>query len=138
MTVSARPRLLCVDDDANVLAALRRQLGHRYDIVLALGAVAGLARLRDGGPFAVVLSDLHMPGIDGRAFLAEVRVLAPRTVALLLTGSTDVAGAADVDDDGLVFRQIAKPCLPAVLWDAIDSAIAHHNRAVDKEDPCPL
>jgi CheY-like chemotaxis protein len=121
------PRVLCVDDDPRVLAALRRQLRGRYDVVFAVGADEGLARLRDAGPFAVVVSDLHMPGVDGRAFLTAARALAPRVVAILLTGSGDAADADGTLGEGdLVFRKIAKPCMPHVLWSSLDAAVARH------------
>jgi CheY-like chemotaxis protein len=128
MTAGSPPRILCVDDDPVVLAALRRQLRGRYDVVLAVGADEGLARLRDAGPFAVVVSDLHMPGVDGRAFLAAARALAPQVPAILLTG--DAADAADADrgigEGDLVFRKIVKPCMPDVLWTSLDAAVAQH------------
>ena len=116
------PRILCVDDDPCVLAALRRQLRGRYDCVLALGVGEGLSRLRDAGPFAVILSDLHMPGIGGRGFLAVARAIAPRAVRVLLTGGGD----ADDDDGTLVFQRVAKPCHPDVLWASLDAAVARH------------
>jgi DNA-binding NtrC family response regulator len=125
MTTETLPRVLCVDDDPSVLAALRRQLRGRYDVVSATGAREGLARLHDAGPFAVIVSDLHMPGIDGRAFLTAARTIAPRTVAILMTGSGGVPG----DDEGLdelVFRRVAKPCLPHELWASLDAAVAKH------------
>ena len=102
------PRVLCVDDDASVLAALRRLLRGRFDVVLANGATEGLARLRDAGPFAVVMSDLNMPGIDGHAFLAEARLIAPRTVGVLMTGSCehDVVMGPGVSD--LIIAATAK------------------------------
>lgn len=130
MSSATRPRLLCVDDDASVLAALSRQLRHRYDVVLGHGALAGLERLHDAGPFAVIMSDLHMPGIDGRAFLAEARLIAPASVAVLLTGSGEGSGVGEHDPDDLIFCQISKPCLPDVLWAALDAAVAHHERAL--------
>lgn len=126
MTLEHRPRVLCVDDDASVLAALRRQLRDRYDVVLACGAVEGLARLRDAGPFAVIVSDLHMPGNDGHAFLVAARAVAPRSVAILLTGSAgSEQPAGDLLGD-LVFRRIDKPCPPQVLWASIDAAVERH------------
>jgi DNA-binding NtrC family response regulator len=129
MTPINRARVLCVDDDASVLAALRRQLRDRYDVVLASGAPEGLARLRDAGPFAVIVTDLRMPGIDGRAFLAEARVIAPRTVPILMTGGTESEHATDAHLDDLVFRRLDKPCAPHVLWASIDAAVARHERA---------
>lgn len=123
----ARPRVLCVDDDANVLAALQRQLRGRYDVTLARGADAALARLADAGPFAVLVSDLHMPDVDGLALLARAREIAPATVGVLLTGS----GGGDphaVDTHGLAFACVGKPCHPEALWASLEAAVAHHRR----------
>jgi DNA-binding NtrC family response regulator len=125
---SDRPRILCVDDDSSILAALNRQLRRRYDLVLADGAAAGLARLRDAGPFAVLLTDLHMPGMDGQALIAEARAIAPRTVAVLFTGSTESDDAGPTDVVGPVFCLLPKPCLPDTLWATLDAAVAHHAR----------
>ena len=140
MSTNAPPRLLCVDDDASILASLRRQLRGRYDVVLAHGARAGLASVRDAGPFAVVLSDLHMPGMDGLAFLAEARALAPHMVAVLLTGSAECEGADMTDTTGLFFCQLPKPCLPDLLWATLDAAVAQHvlraARTASPDDPC--
>jgi DNA-binding NtrC family response regulator len=127
MTSDARPRVLCVDDDANVLSALHRQLRGRYDVVLAVGATAALARLADSGPFAVVLSDLNMPGVDGLTFLAQVRTVAPGTVTLLMSGGGDRVSPAAAASSG-VFALVEKPCRPDVLWASLDAAIAHHER----------
>jgi DNA-binding NtrC family response regulator len=127
MTSDARPRVLCVDDDANVLSALHRQLRGRYDVVLAVGATAALARLADSGPFAVVMSDLNMPGVDGLTFLAQVRTVAPRTVALLMSGGGDRV-SPDAAARAGVFALVEKPSRPDVIWASLDLAIAHHER----------
>jgi CheY-like chemotaxis protein len=119
----ARPRILCVDDDSYVLAALQRQLRHRFDVVLACGGAAALERLSDAGPFAVIVSDLHMPGMDGYAFLAQAREIAPRTLAVLMTGCLDDGLPADGESDR-VFRRITKPCEPEALWALLDAAVA--------------
>lgn len=129
MSDDERARLLCVDDDANVLAALDRQLRHRYALVLGHGPVAGLERLRDQGPFAVIVSDLHMPGMDGRAFLAAAREIAPHAVGVLLTGGAEL-DPRDDDFSGLVFRVLPKPCDPDVLLATLDAAVAHRRLAL--------
>jgi DNA-binding NtrC family response regulator len=116
-------RILCVDDEANVLAALQRQLRGRYDVVVATGADAALEQLASQGPFDVVVSDLHMPGCDGLALLARVREQSPRTAAILMSGSEDDRVSPGGADD-LVAARIGKPCRPEELWAALDEAIA--------------
>lgn len=122
---SMPPRVLCVDDDVYVLAALHRQLRNRFAVTLAEGPTLGLQRLREDGPFAVVVTDLRMPGMDGHAFLAAARAIAPATVAVLMSGGA--GDQADAADEG-VFRRVAKPCRPDVLWAALDAAVAEHVR----------
>src|SRR5438034_4561962 len=51
---------------------------------------AGLAVLTSRGPFAVVMADLHMPGMNGIQFLTAAREIAPDTVRLMLTGFADL------------------------------------------------
>jgi len=71
--MSALPRILCVDDEPNVLAGLARPLRPSYDVTTAVGAAAGLAALAAGPAVHVVISDLRMPSMDGAAFLGHVR-----------------------------------------------------------------
>src|SRR5215470_5873259 len=96
--VSARRRpvsekILFVDDDANILEAYRRQLRKQFTIETALGAEEGLEVIRSRGPFAVVVSDLRMPGMDGIQFLSAVREATPHSVRCMLTGHADLDAA---------------------------------------------
>ena len=110
MQSRAKPRLLCVDDEPNVLDALARQLRQRWDVVTATGGQSGLERLVRDGPFAVVMSDMRMPGMNGAAFLATARTVAKDTVRLLLTGQTEIAAAIAAVNEGHIFRFLTKPC----------------------------
>lgn len=84
-------RILVVDDDRRVSRSLRRVLeadGHR--VTVADGGQAGidtfLAANGRGESFAVVISDLGMPHIDGRRVAAAVKAASPKTPIVLLTG----------------------------------------------------
>lgn len=69
-----RPRLLVLDDDADMRAALADELAaHGYDVALAADGEEGLRRLQEGGRPMAVLLDLLMPGMDGGEFLARMR-----------------------------------------------------------------
>ncbi len=108
-------KILLVDDDPNILAALRRQLRKVFLIDTAPGPREGLEAVRESGPYAVVVSDLRMPGMDGIQFLAKVRTLAPDTVRMMLTGNADLHAAMEAVNEGNVFRFLTKPCPPEVL-----------------------
>jgi DNA-binding NtrC family response regulator len=73
-------RVLFVDDEQNVLDGIRRQLRNRLEVETANGAAAGLELIAAKGPFAVVVSDMRMPEMNGARFLAKVNEIAPDTV----------------------------------------------------------
>ncbi len=71
--MEARPRLLLVDDDADMREALAEALGERFEVALAANGEEGLRRLREGSRPCAVLLDLLMPEMDGGEFLARMR-----------------------------------------------------------------
>ncbi|HUA19108.1 MAG TPA: HD domain-containing phosphohydrolase [Bryobacteraceae bacterium] len=119
-------RILCVDDEPNVLAAFRRQLRTQFDIATAEGPERGLQELREDGPFAVVISDLRMPGMDGTRFLAAVKQMAPDTVRVMLTGQADLYAAVAAVNQGNIFRFLLKPCPREVLLKVLEAALEQH------------
>lgn len=91
--VSAKPKILVVDDEPNVLltmAAILRQEG--YDVEEASGGAAALQALACHN-FDLVLTDLNMPQVDGMAVLEAVQKHAPNTVTLVITGYASVLTA---------------------------------------------
>ncbi|MET0550462.1 MAG: HD domain-containing phosphohydrolase [Xanthomonas sp.] len=124
------PRILCVDDEPNLLAALERNLFGQFDVVTADGGAAGLAAIAAGPPFAAIVSDMRMPGMDGAAFLAAARARAPDSVRLLLTGQADATSAIAAVNHGAIFRFLCKPCPTEELVAALEQAVALHRATV--------
>ena len=62
------------------------------------------------GPFAVVVADMRMPGMDGVEFLQHVKEMSPDTVRIMLTGNADMQTAIDAVNKGNIFRFLTKPC----------------------------
>ncbi|HKV23205.1 MAG TPA: SpoIIE family protein phosphatase [Candidatus Acidoferrum sp.] len=116
-------KILLVDDEPAVLGLYKQVLKERFDILTAAGGEDGLAVLRNYGPFAVVISDMQMPSMNGAQFLKRARQLAPNTIRLLLTGHVDLGGAVAAVNEGGIFRLLMKPCDEAVLAEAIASAL---------------
>lgn len=116
-------RVLFVDDEENVLNGFRRQLRKDFDVSTAASGSAALEVMREEGPFAVVVSDMRMPEMDGIAFLKEAQKLAPDTVRLMLTGNADQQTAIDAVNEGHVFRFLNKPCSVDVLSDTVSEAL---------------
>jgi CheY-like chemotaxis protein len=120
-------RILCVDDEPNVLQAFERQFRKQFQIQTALGPEIGLKTVIEQGPFAVVVSDLRMPGMNGNEFLARVRQIAPNTVRIMLTGQADLSDAITAVNQGNVFQFLTKPCPSEMLARALNGAVEQHN-----------
>jgi Response regulator containing CheY-like receiver, AAA-type ATPase, and DNA-binding domains len=101
--------LLFVDDEPNILSALKRlfrPLGYR--IFTAEGGAAGLAILARER-MDLVISDMRMPEMNGAQFLEKVRQQWPDTVRILLTGYAEIGATIDAINKGEIFRYISKP-----------------------------
>jgi CheY-like chemotaxis protein len=119
-------RILLVDDEPMVLAGYERHLKRVFSVETAVGGEQGLYAIANHGPFAVVVSDLRMPGMDGIRFLATVREKAPDTVRIMLTGQADVEAAVSAVNEGNLFRFLTKPCEITLLATSIKAAVGQH------------
>ena len=120
-----KERILCVDDDSAMLRFFRC-LGGELVIETAEGAEQALAAVSNQGPYAVILSDMNMPGMNGVQLLSAVRNLAPDTVRIMLTGFADLTTAVEAVNQGHIFRFLAKPCPAAVLYQALKAGVEQH------------
>ncbi|MDC0358228.1 response regulator [Oligoflexia bacterium] len=129
-------KVLFVDDEPNILTAFTRQLRKHstFSISTATGGKRGLALIEEQGPFAVVVSDMRMPGMDGIEFLGEVRKVAPNTVRMMLTGNTDQETAVTAVNKGNIFRFLTKPCSTEDLANTVEDAIKHYRLITAEKD----
>jgi FixJ family two-component response regulator len=127
-----RDRVLFVDDEPNVLDGIRRQLRNRVELETATSAAAGLDIIKAQGPFAVVVSDMRMPEMDGARFLAKVNEIAPQTVRMVLSGQADLESTIAAVNEGRVFRFLLKPCNSETLFGVIRNGIEQY-RLVNAE-----
>jgi two-component system, NtrC family, sensor kinase len=103
-------RILCVDDERNVLRALERLfIDYEYEIVSCISGEEGLKELESGGLFQVVISDYRMPGMNGVAFLKQVYARWPETVRIVLSGYADTGAIVDAINHGHIYKFIPKP-----------------------------
>jgi predicted signal transduction protein with EAL and GGDEF domain len=123
MNTDARVRILCVDDEPEVLRGLQLVLHAEYEVVTAVGGRAALELLRGEGEFAVIISDMRMPEMSGAELLAQSLSIAPATQRILLTGQTDLSSAIAAVNDGQIFRFLTKPCPPPELRRAVAAAV---------------
>lgn len=128
------PKVLFVDDDANLLASLKRNLRQRFELETATGGEEGLAKIKSNGPFEVVVSDRQMPGMDGVQFLSLVRRQSPDTIRVMLTGNVDLEQAVRAVNEGNIFRFLIKPSSTEVLSRAVEDAAAQHRLVVAEKE----
>jgi HD-like signal output (HDOD) protein len=87
-----KTRILFVDDEPNVLSALRRMfhdMREEWDMAFVADARKGLTLIAEQPPFDVVVADMRMPGMDGGAFLREAQAISPGTIRIVLSGHSD-------------------------------------------------
>jgi ActR/RegA family two-component response regulator len=126
-SAGTRPRVLCVDDEPNVLEGLRDTLRRSFEVAVATDPVVGLEILRqDPAGYAVVISDMRMPRMSGADFLREARVIAPDTVRMLLTGYADLEAAIKAVNGARLFRYLNKPCDSSELLRACAAALGQY------------
>jgi response regulator RpfG family c-di-GMP phosphodiesterase len=131
--VTEPAKILFVDDEPNLLAAMERNFGLDYDVATATSGADALVILRVQGPFAVVVSDMRMPQMSGAEFLARARHEAPDTVRMLLTGQSELESAIAAVNQGAIFRFLTKPCQRDDLHHALEAAIEQHQlRAAER------
>lgn len=119
-------KILFIDDDANILAALERNLRKQFTIDTALGGQEGLDAIRTRGPYALLVADMSMPGMNGVEFLERSSELAPHAVRMMLTGNADQGTAVAAVNRGQVFRFLNKPCPPEILVPALEAGLKHY------------
>jgi two-component system, NtrC family, sensor kinase len=102
-------KILCVDDEPNVLNSLKRVfMDESYSILTAASAQEGLEQLA-GNNVQVVISDYRMPITNGVEFLREVRERWPDTIRIVLSGYADTASIVSAINEGQVYKFIPKP-----------------------------
>jgi response regulator RpfG family c-di-GMP phosphodiesterase len=119
-------KILFVDDDGNILSAYQRQLRKQFHIDTALGGEPGLEMLARNGPYAVIVSDMRMPGMDGVRFLSEVKERAQDSIRMMLTGNNDLLTAMQAVNEGSIFRFLTKPCSPETLAQSLEAGIRQY------------
>jgi diguanylate cyclase (GGDEF)-like protein/PAS domain S-box-containing protein len=118
--------LLLVDDQPNVLTALKRVLRREHYRILTAGsgdqALQQLAEHRVG----VIISDQRMPNMNGTELMARVRIMHPKVVRMVLSGYTDLESLTGAINRGEIYRFLTKPWEEAELLETVRAAFRHH------------
>ncbi len=132
-------KLLCVDDERNVLRAMERIfMDDDYEILTAASGEEGLTLFEENPGIQVVISDYRMPGMNGVEFLRQVFETYPDTVRIVLSGYADTASVVAAINEGQIYKFVAKPWndeeLRQTVAKAVESFALHHqNKELEKE-----
>lgn len=101
--------VLFVDDELNILNALKRQMMmHDFNVLTADSGLKGLEILKEND-VSVVVSDQRMPQMPGSKFLAEVKTLYPNCIRIIMSGYSDFVALQDALNEGEIYKFILKP-----------------------------
>ncbi len=127
-------KILLVDDEPAFLTQHELMLRPEFEVDTAVGGEKGLAIIHERGPYAVVISDMRMPGMDGVQFLLRVRQAAPDTTRMILTGGSDFDAALAAVNHGHVFRFLLKPCGTEDLASAVTTGLVQYRLITAEKD----
>lgn len=121
MDAPAKPRLLVVDDEPDMLEFVERVTRRKYDVTACSSADDALAALREGA-YSVLITDQKMPRVSGLELLERISDQFPAMVRVLLSGFTDVPALQRAIELGHVHAYVLKPVDSQRLLAAIDQA----------------
>lgn len=125
-------KILFVDDVPAILEGYKRVLYKEFTVDVAVGGEQGLRVIAERGPFAVVISDMRMPAMNGVEFLSAVRTRSPEAVRMMLTGYAEIEAAINAVNEGNIFRFLTKPCVKDVLVKAVNDGLMQHRLIVSE------
>ncbi|MFT7259586.1 MAG: response regulator RpfG family c-di-GMP phosphodiesterase [Glaciecola sp.] len=127
-------KILFVDDEPDILSSFKRQFRNKAEISTANSGQEALDLMDSEGEFAVIVSDMRMPNMDGAEFLEKAKKKSPNTVRILLTGQTDQNSAIAAINKGQIFSFLSKPCPQDILQDTLKSAIGQYRLINTEKD----
>jgi len=116
--------LLVVDDEKEILKAVRRQFRKKYRVIVAESASSALHTLSKE-EVHVIISDQRMPEMSGTEMFSNIRMQYPDAVRIILTGYSDIQAVIDAINKGYVYHYIMKPWNDDELEAVVEKAFEH-------------
>jgi len=128
--------ILIVDDEVNVLSSLSRTLFEEDfgEIFTAKNGFEALKIISEETKPSVIISDYHMPGINGIDLLVKVREISPDTARVLLTGAAELDMAINAVNRGSIFRFLIKPCPSETFVQAVKDALRYNQLILSERE----
>jgi len=127
-------KVLFVDDETNVLSAIKRAVIDEYYTAFFVGSASEALDLMEKHEFSVIVTDMRMPVMDGLTLLKLVKEKYPRTVRVVLSGYTQLSQMLATINQGEIFKFITKPwTTEQELLPVIKQAIDYYNLQVERD-----
>lgn len=136
-------RILVVDDEANIVSAVQRELNsppfvrYRYKVEGFTDPVRALDRAREQA-FDAVISDFRMPAMDGLDFLKALSLIQPNCARLILSGQTDMAALIQMINETHIYRFIPKPWHDYYLKGSVAQALVYNAALAENNELASL
>lgn len=125
-------KILILDDEVEILNSLKRVFRKTYDVFTFDNGEAALAAMEEH-LFAVIISDMRMPHMDGATFLTKAKALSPNSVRILLTGYADMESTVKAINDGGIFSYANKPWNNDDIKQLVANALNHFNLKIENQ-----
>lgn len=120
-------KILFVDDEPMLLSSIQRMMRKHFPIQTATSGAEALEVIQSQGPFAIVVSDMQMPEMNGVAFLKRVSEVSKDTIRMMLTGNADQNTAVQAINQGDIFRFIHKPVDSKALSETLNAGLQQYH-----------
>jgi len=127
---STNEKILLVDDDESILRVYSAFLSKKYHVVTATESAVALEMLETRGPFALVIADYQMPGMNGVELINAIKGVTPATLCILHSGY-GLPDNARLDPDSGISKIIAKPCSFEELGNVILECMEHYRKSME-------
>ncbi|WP_419784899.1 HD domain-containing phosphohydrolase [Pseudodesulfovibrio sp.] len=124
----SKAKIMLVTSDADFAAKAKGELESVVEITCLDNAEDGLAMLASGDQYAVVLSGLNLPGMNGIKFLTTIRRDFPRVMRLMVTGDRSFKTAAGAINAAHISKLLPRPCPPTALKAAVQDAVRKYRQ----------
>ncbi|MGR8948472.1 MAG: response regulator [Gammaproteobacteria bacterium] len=128
----ATERVLCVDDQIDIIKLLERQLGQHFHCDFATSGADALNMIDKSGPYAAIIADYSMPEMDGITLLGEIKKRSPDTIAIMLTAFSDIDVAIAALHKGNIFRFLRKPWEAEEVKKALSDALDQYRLIINE------
>lgn len=125
-------KILFIDDDINLLESMKRRFRKDYHIILASNGNDAIEAVKREGPFAVIVCDYSMPGLNGVEILKMIRSIAPESTRIMMTGKGEAEVIVSAINDGRVFSYLQKPCSGNLLSHSIQEGVDQYRASIKK------